>query len=156
MRDDSLDYAAIRRRVEAELQQERRKGQIALFAVNGLIFFIFTLVTWVLVPNTSANFTLTDDMLAAMIMLSVGWATGLFLHGLSAFAIGSKSWANRRRKQLMVREVEYARLGLDDAMLDEPVEKAKRGKLRLSDEGELLDIVEDNYAGEEPRQQRQG
>ncbi|MBI5670999.1 MAG: 2TM domain-containing protein [Chloroflexi bacterium] len=155
MRDDNLDYTAIRRRVEVELQQQRRKGQIALFVVNCLIFFIFMLVTWVLVPDTSANFTLTDDMLAAMIMLSVGWATGLFLHGMAAFGIGSKSWTDQRRKQLLLREVEYARLGLDDAMLDEPAEKTKRsGKLRLSDEGELLDIVEEDYAAEEPRQQR--
>jgi hypothetical protein len=152
MRDNQLDYAAIRRRVEVELQQERRRGQIALFAVNCMIFFVFMMVTWVLVPSTSSNFMLTDDVLAAIIMLSVGWATGLFLHGLSAFAIGSKNWNDRRRKTLMVREIEYARLGLDDMMLDDaaPVEKAKRGRLHLSNEGELLDIVDDEWSDEAP------
>lgn len=154
MRDDNLDYAAIRRRVEAELQQEHRAGQIALFLVNCLIFFVFMLVAWVLVPSTSSNFTLTDDMLAAMIMLSVGWATGVFMHGMSAFAFSSNRWAGKRRRALMLREVEYARLGLDDDLLDEPLEKAKRGKLRLSDEGELLDIVDDIYSDENRRRQQ--
>ncbi|GIL14493.1 MAG: hypothetical protein BroJett038_32130 [Chloroflexota bacterium] len=155
MYNDQLDYAAIRRRVEAELQQKRRRGQIALFAVNCMIFFIFMLLTWVLIPSTSSNFMLRDDMLAAIMMLSVGWATGLFLHGLSAFAIGSKSWNDQQRKTLMVREIEYARLGLDDMMPDEapPIEKAKRGRLHLSNEGELLDIVDDEWSDEAPRRQ---
>lgn len=152
MHNDDLDYAAIRRRVDAELQQERRRGQMVLFLVNGLIFFIFMVVTWVLVPYTSTNFALTDDMLAAMMMLSVGWATGLLLHGLSAFIYSSNRWSDRHRKQAMVREIEYARLGLDDDLLDEPLEKAKHGQLRLSDEGELLDIVDDEHTRADQRQ----
>ncbi len=156
MQNDHLDYAAIRRRVEVELQQERRRGQMALFMANSLIFFIFMLLAWVLVPNTSSSFFLSDDTLGMLIMLSIGWATGLFMHGLSAFSLSSKGWSDRHRKRLMVREIEYARLGLDDELLDEPLEKSKRGTLRLSDEGELLDIVDDEYAGEARHRQRQG
>ena len=156
MGNEALDYAAIRRRVEADVQQRRRRGQIALFFVNALIFFVFMVVTWVLVPATSSNFIRSDDVLAAMIMLSIGWTTGLLMHGLSAFAIGSARWTDRRRRQFMVREIEYARLGLDDAMLDDaaPPEKAKRGTMRLSDEGELLDIVDDEYTAERRGQRR--
>lgn len=159
MRDDNLDYTAIRRRVEAELQQDRRRGQIALFAVDVFIFCLFMLLTWVLVPATSSRFSMTDDVLAAMILLSIGWSVGLVMHAITALGIGSKGWIDRHRRRLLAREIEYARLGIDDDLLDESVlvQKAKRGgKLRLSDEGEMLDIVDDHYIGdEEPRQQRQ-
>lgn len=159
MLNDNLDYAAIRRRVEAELQQDRRRGQIALFAVNAFIFGLFMLLTWFLVPATSPNTTASDDVLAAMILLSIGWTLGLILHAITALGIGSKSWIDRHRRRLLAREIEYARLGIDEALLGESmlVEKAKRGgRWQLSDEGELLDIIDDRYAGEEDRRQRQG
>lgn len=157
MRNDDLDYAAIRRRVEVELQQDRRRGQTILFAVNVFLFCLFMLLTWVVVPATSSNISMSDDALATLIMLSIGWAIGLVMHSLTAFSIGSKAWMDRHRRRLLAREIEYARLGIDEELLDESalVEKVKRGgKLRLSDEGEMLDIVDEDYAGEEPRRQQ--
>ena len=156
MPNDNLDYAALRRRVEAEVQRERQRGQKALFLVNAGIFILFLLLAWLLIPNTSTNFYASDDTFGMMIMLSVGWATGLFMHGLSAFAIGSPDWMKRHRRRIMAREIEYARLGLDDDELldDVPLEKAKRGELRLSDEGEVLDIVDEYASADQHRQQR--
>ncbi|MBI5670998.1 MAG: hypothetical protein HZC41_23640 [Chloroflexi bacterium] len=153
MRDDNLDYTAIRRRVEIELQQERRRGQTILFAINVFLLCFFMLLTWVIIPNTSVTITSSDyfgtmtaiyNAWAAKVLLSVGWTIGLLLHGLAAYANSSNGWIDRYRRRLLAREIEFARLGIDEDRLNEsaPVGKAKRGPLELSEDGEMIEVQE--------------
>lgn len=156
LRDNDLDYAAIRRRVEIELQQDRRRGQTALFAVNVLLFCFFMLLVWVILPNTISSITMTSadyfssitavyNTWSAKVLLSIGWIIGLLLHGLAVYRIGSKGWTDRYRRRLLAREIEYARLGIDEDLLDEAtlVEKTKGGrKSRLSDEDEMPELTD--------------
>jgi hypothetical protein len=157
MPNNQLDYPAIRRRVEIELQQDRRRTQIVLFAINCFLFALFMIIAWAVMPN-EVSFFITEDAKDIMVMMAVGWMLALVIHALTVFVIGSQRWTDKHRKRLMAREIEYAMMGVDDALLEEADVKAKRtpnSKLRLSDEGELLDIVEDEAADDPIRYQRQ-
>lgn len=157
MQSDDLDYAAIRRRVEVELQQDRRREQTILFAVNVFLFCFFMLLAWIIFPNTISsvvNVTSADyfssitaayNAWSVKVVLSIGWIMGLLLHGLAVYRIGSKGWTDRYRRRLLAREIEYARLGIDEDLLDEStlVEKTKRRRLESSEDGELIEILDE-------------
>jgi hypothetical protein len=86
--------------------------------------------------------------MAIMIILSIGWGVGLLLHSMSARSMG-KEWERVVRRRTARRLVQDAMLGIsddDDPLLEiAPVEKAKRGRLiEISDEGEILDILDDD------------
>ncbi|HEX2908331.1 MAG TPA: hypothetical protein VHO69_15775 [Phototrophicaceae bacterium] len=154
MNDDQLDYTAIRRRVEIELQQGRRRSQVILFAVNCFLFALFMIIAWGILPN-EVGFSITEDAVDVMVMMAVGWLLALVMHGLTVFVVGSPGWMEKYRKRLSAREIEYARLGVDDVLQENDYVKAKRAprdKLQLSDEGELLDIVEADEADAHVRQ----
>lgn len=154
MRDD-LDYAAIRRQVEADLDRERRRSRVALFAVDLFLLALFTLLAAlvILVPSAGA---VASNIIGGMLMLIIGWAVGVLLHGLSALGFG-QNWEREARRRHTVSVIADARLGLigDEAGEGEP-EKRKRwagSTFRLSEEGEILEVITDE---DEPLQSRRG
>jgi hypothetical protein len=144
---ENPDTAALRRQVEIEVRKQRRAAQTGLFIANLIIFLVFMMLAWVIVPST-ADISFTDDHMAIMIILSIGWGVGLLLHSMSARSM-SKEWERVVRRRTARRLVQDAMLGIsddDDPLLEiAPVEKAKRGRLiEISDEGEILDILDDD------------
>jgi hypothetical protein len=137
---DNLDYRAIQRRADAQLKPRKVRIHIALFAVNLLLFLAFFLSGW---ANIGGRGLYPEQFFVSMLFLSVGWFTGLVLHGASTWMVvrGERNL----REQAVAREIarEMERLGLDE--IDSPLwtEKSKRGS-RLSDnDGELQDVVDD-------------
>lgn len=142
MRDD-LDYAAIRRRVELELQQDRRRSQVSLFVVNCLLFVLFMVIAWGVFPDPLRP---SYDMEGVTMLLSLGWAIALLLNGIAVLSIGSKRWLDRHRQSLTAREIKYAKMGGEDDLLETDYVKAKRtpdSRLRLADEDELIRVTEE-------------
>lgn len=150
MRDD-LNYTAIRRQVEADLNRERRQARVALFAVNLFLLVLFTLLAVLVIPGVGP---VTDSTIVGMLMLIIGWAVGVLLHGLSALGLG-QNWEREARRRHTASAIADARLGLIGGEVDEgEPEKRKRrsgGAFRLSDEGEILEVIADE---DEPLQAR--
>ncbi len=151
MRDD-WDDAAIRRQVEANLNRERQ-AQVALFALNLFLLVLFALLAILAMLEAGAD-AFSDTAIDLVITLIFGWASGVLLHGLSALA-GRQHGGREPRRRHTVSAIADARLELigDEAGEGEP-EKRKRqagGAFRLSEEGEILEMITDE---DEPFQSR--
>jgi hypothetical protein len=138
MEDERIDYEQLRFRVEQKIQREKRQVRIGLLVPNIILFVLFMLVAWVLVPRT-AGLVLSDDMLALVLILSIGWATGLLLQTVG-FYMETDAYKRRLSKRYMAQEVadEMARLDSYE------VAKPKRGRLELGEDGELIEIVDED------------
>ncbi|HEX2908328.1 MAG TPA: hypothetical protein VHO69_15760 [Phototrophicaceae bacterium] len=143
MRDD-LDYAAIRRQVEADLRREQQQNQKLFFVGNLITFLVFMVGAWFVLPNVQ-DVPLDEATMLMTLTVSIGWAVGLLLHWFSLYYATSERLQQDTRRRLMQRAVQDAQLGLNRELdTDGQREKAKRGlngQLVLSDEGELLEIV---------------
>ncbi len=74
-------------------------------------------------------------------LLTLGWGIGLFVHGLDTYFQSSRY--SLSREQAVQREIERER----EQLRDEGKRKAKRkrDRLALSEDGELLEIVDDEW-----------
>jgi hypothetical protein len=124
---DGPDYEAVRRYVEANLEQTRRSQRRALWRIHLLLYLIVNLIGWIILGSSH---NLPSGVLVFSILTTIGWMVGLFLH---AHALYLESTAGVRSVQ--------ARLAMQamqtQAMRETP--KLKREQiLRLSDDGELV------------------
>lgn len=145
--NDNLDYAAIRRQVEAELQQKRYQRQLVLFLLSGFIFLLVLVMILVALPDSS-DFINRDSLLSVVYFMAAGWVIALIFHALSTFLVNSPGWARRMRRRLTAQTFEDTMLDADVHLAGVPKQKAKRqqgDRLRLSDEGELLDITQEQW-----------
>jgi hypothetical protein len=163
-----LDYRAIRQRVDEKVKKEMRLAKFALFAVNLGVFTLFSFIAWQTylsnggVPPRWEDFLnipgvarpAGDPATSALVMLTMGWVVALIIQVVS-LVFDTRLGERQTRERIMGREVnkEIARLGLDT---DEQQEKAKH-IVRLSDDGELEEVVEDDAVLEpEVKQNRSG
>lgn len=156
MSNDDLDYAALRRRVEVELQQERRKRQLVLFLLSGFIFLLFLIVMLMALPD-STDFLNRDSVLSVVYFLSAGWIIALVFHALSTFLINSPGWARKMRRRLTAQVFEEMQFDQEAGLVETLTPKNKHqpaSRLRLSDDGDLLEIVEDG--GQDDKAKREG
>ena len=140
-----LDYKALRRRAQADLQRQKMLTRWILFIVNLMLYVLFVFIAWgIFLSSGLAKFTPNipgvsqqDPLTAAMILLTVVGGIGLLFQFISAL-IDTRIGEAKMREQVMGRLVaqEMLRLGEDDDTLEH--EKAKR-VMRLTDEGELED-----------------
>ncbi|MCC6616599.1 MAG: hypothetical protein IT320_24210 [Anaerolineae bacterium] len=129
--NQDIDYRAVRREVEAEVVRRKRATRWIFFAVNFLMFVIFSSITWGVFAK---NMIMSDDAAAALIVMSVGWLIGLMFQFISAM-LDSKSSEERIREAAMGQAVGKHLLQMSrdaDAFGD----KHKR-EYSLSDDGEL-------------------
>lgn len=150
MHNDNPDYAAIRRQVEAELQQKRFQRQLVLFLLSGFVFLLVLVMILVALPDTSV-FINRDSLLSVVYFMAAGWMIAMVFHALSTFLINSPGWARRMRRRLTAQTIEDTTLDADAHVVEAWKQKTKRrqdNRLRLSNEGELLDIIEDETSDE--------
>ncbi len=145
MLNDPIDTEAINERVEQALTKERKRIYLGLFVAN-LLVYIFILMAWLFIPLVSGpQFTVPDTLLAILIMLSVGWGTGVLLHGIAtATAMGAMDKSLRERVTAREFQHEIQRLGLEALAAAKEKPKRRTERLMLSEDGELLDITEDD------------
>lgn len=145
-----IDYRAIRQRVEQQTRKEKMWLRLFLLALTVIIFIIFAVSSWqsfnggVLPPLEEWNFrdqaSTIDAQTSAMMMMTVGWLLAILFQAVS-LVVDTRMGENSLRERIMGREVnkEIMRLGMDT---EEQNEKAKH-VMRLSDDGELEEVVEE-------------
>ncbi len=147
---NNIDYEAISQRVDRKLVRERNKSLIGLFLANLIIFITFSVMVWVILPLTNFSYsyeTLSSANLLTLIMLSIGWLTGLILHGVTALS-ASGAMNNRLRERLTAQEIERELRQMSHDLAKTKVsEKPKRSydRLVLSEDGELVEITTDHW-----------
>ena len=147
-----LDYRALRRRAQIDLQRQKMLTRWTLFIVNLMLYLLFVFIAWGIFLSTGlAKFTPNipgvsqqDPLTAAMILLTVVGGIGLLFQFISAF-IDTRLGEAKMRDQIMGRLVarEMLRLGEE---YDEPEHEKAKHAMRLTDDGELEedDTDEDN------------
>lgn len=152
-----LDYRALRKQVETDLKRQKNLTRWILFVVNLFLYLLFVAISWGmfiaaggadLTPNIP-GVSQSDPITGAMIMLTVAGGLGLMFQFITAM-LDTRAGEASMRAKLMARLMseEVMRLGEES---DSEQEKAKR-MMRLSDEGELEDIIEEEMP---PQSQRQ-
>jgi hypothetical protein len=143
-----LDYKALRKRVQTDLQRQKTLTRWILFAVNLFLYLLFVVISWGmfiaaggadLTPNIP-GVSQSDPITGAMVMMTVAGGLGLMFQFISTILdtrIGEAQMRDRLMARLVAEEV--MRLGEEEEGLQE---KAKR-MMRLSDEGELEEVIEE-------------
>lgn len=143
------DYGAIREYVEKHLPRYKVTTKLTLFAVNLILFVVFTVITLAAASSAGvlatigqdlANLQKTTDPIAVAVMLPlVGWFTALILHGVTLL-MDTKMAERQMRAQLAMRAMGHK---LSEAT-SQPAEKPKRDQaMRLSEDGELVPVDEE-------------
>jgi hypothetical protein len=149
MYDNQPDYRAIQRRAEAQLNRQKFRTHIGLFIVNLCLFLAFFLSGW---ANIGGRGLYGEQFFVSMLLLSVGWFTGLVLHGASTWMVlrGERGL----REQAVAREIarEMERLGLDEPDSPRWSEKSKRRARLSDDDGELVEYPDEDAMLREERQ----
>jgi len=150
MYDNQLDYRAIQRLADAAVKRQQFRTRLGLFLANLFLFAAFFLVGW---ANIGGRGLYPDQFFVSMLLLSIGWFTGLILHGASLW-MSSETVARRVRERFLVREIarEMAQLGLDEPDMPIPFrdEKTKRQSRLTLEDGELVETHD--WDANEPRQ----
>ncbi len=137
---NQLDYDAIRKR--ADQRVKKRAG----FFVHLAIWMAVMAFLWMIYFLTDAG-----DFPWPLIPM-MGWGIGIVAHGASVF-LDTGLLDNMREREFQ-REIarEMMRLGIDDpAELFEKPKREQAQSVRLSDDGELVPVDEED---ERPRQSR--
>lgn len=153
MQPEELDYRAIRKNVEKSLKRRKSIMRWVLLGVNLMMFGLFTIIAWGMAQGTGLlveGNPQGEGLIGALVMLNIGWFTGLMFQFFSAI-VDVPNAENQMRAQIMSEEISKAMLELGADESEAPAEKAKR-TMRLSDDGELEEIV-DATAAKPGRQQ---
>jgi hypothetical protein len=125
------DYEAVRRYVEANLEQAKRRQRRRLWRLHFLLYVSINSVIWgsVLVDLLTDpwwGYRVSD----AAIVLTIGWTVGLFLHARMLY-LESPAGVRRTQGRLAMEALQ------NQAARESP--KLKREQImRLSDDGELV------------------
>ena len=141
-----LDYRAIRKRVEAGVAQQKFRTRMGLFVVTLLLYILFMALGWgMFLLNGGQNVPIVDAqgdsiLVGSMVLLSMSGFFGVLFQFI-ALMTDTKRGEERIRERLVAKEInrEMLRMGLDDV---EEHEKRK-GMMRLTDDGELEDVVDE-------------
>jgi hypothetical protein len=168
---DPAQFEEMQERVDAEIRKQKRIARTVMLFVNILMFVIFTMVSFSILGDTPEIATLSDSardaLTASTILMTIGWATGIFFQGMSTFFDSGLADTSMRRRaitrvmgdQLWEASEQYRRLQSEKPKRD-PTES--EGRLVLGEDGELVEIEEqaetgDYFEDEQPgRQQRLG
>jgi hypothetical protein len=142
MSEQNLD--AIRSRVEQGLSRQKWNYRIAFFVAHVMFFVVAMVAVWGTVANNSQlrGILFNSESGAAIIVLvpTILWAAVLLFH-IASLYFETRAGEKAIREQLLMREV-----GKDILRYAEMSEKPKRRegeRARLSDDGELVPVDED-------------
>jgi hypothetical protein len=145
-----LDYREIRARVDAQLEREKGRNAFGLFGAHLIMFITFMVMSWSIAGLQAP----AEPVYNVLMMLSIGWLAGVTFHGATVYN-QSRFGEKKARERLTAREIqrELARTGMTAAGEPASKEKAKRA-MRLTEDGELLEIVNDEVEDARPARQR--
>ncbi len=142
---DDIDYVALGRRVEESVRRGKRTTRLVAFGVSVLLFVVFVLIAWLIVPTSSGDPAAGQALASGVITLTIGWAASLFLQG-AAFITDTAAGERQARQQAVARELQRI---LEERALDElraadyGQRKAKRDeRLEIGADGELVELVD--------------
>lgn len=149
MAQNDLDYRAIRTRAEERLKRDKKLMRWIFFVIYLIMYLTFLVFAWSLFlsnggsppqPNIPGVPNNNDPLTTAMMLLSIVGGIGALFQFISAI-VDTKAGESQMRERAYGRILteELTRLGSED---DQPREKAKH-MMRLSEDGELEEIVED-------------
>jgi hypothetical protein len=138
MYDDQPNYWDMQRRAAQAAKKQQARVRIGLFLAHIFLFVVFLFISLGISAGRSSD---SGAFVIGMLLVIVGWFTSLFLHGASVW-MQSERGERGMQQRAMAREI--ARFNLDQDNDEIPVwnEKAKR-RTRLTEDGELLDIVDE-------------
>jgi hypothetical protein len=147
MNPDNIDYQAVRRQVEAQMQRQKRGGRITFAVVSVLLFILFSTIVITMLFYRGEN--LSNTTVGALAMLWAGWLTTIIFHIISPL-LDTKSAEDNMRERLIARAIGAQLLRQPET---EPGEKRKH-TFALSDDGEI-EVVEPQDAQDADRQRAQ-
>ncbi len=143
-----LDYRAIRKRVEAGVSQQKFRTRRGFFFGTLFTYAVFLIIGWAIFLSSGgaeasallASGRSSSPLVGAMIMLSMSGLMGLIFQGVS-LALDTKRGEDSIRERLVAREInqEMLKMGLDDV----EEHQKRKGMMRLTDDGELEEVVEE-------------
>lgn len=153
--NDQIDYAALKQRVDARVEQQKRLTGWILLGGNIAIFLIFLVITIGLFGSSPViqemlNNDATSEVAVGIILPFIGWLMSITYHGIS-LAAREGGMEGQIRKQILAREMGslmYDQLAqAAGEQVGERLAKPKReGDTRearyveLGDDGELIDV----------------
>ncbi|MFN8374848.1 MAG: hypothetical protein U0694_18455 [Anaerolineae bacterium] len=151
MSQNQIDYKALRRRVEEGVKKEKNAARGVLFAISASILVMLIALGWGIAGD--AGILRDDAGLAVVAILTIATFVSVLFHGIT-LSMDTRSGDASIRERLMKRELseEMLRMGLD-----EDVEEKRKRTMRLSEDGELEEIVDESPSDvvideEQPRQ----
>jgi hypothetical protein len=153
------DYHAIRTRVNEGLKKQKFRARLAFFLVSLFMFLLFVFISVFMITGLSTDVSTvvgTSETISssgaaggALLMFTMGWLTSIMFQGISLF-FDTKAGEDSMRERLVAREIgkEMMRMGGDE------LEEKRKHMLRLGDDGELQEVVEDEGEPEIKRQHR--
>jgi hypothetical protein len=145
---NNIDYGAIRKRVQDGVKRQITLTRATFFVVNLVLFILFMILGWGMALSQYTPLNNGDDMvIGGMVLLSMTGFIGLLFNGIS-LVMETKAGQRQIRERLIAAEMGKALLNLDD---EGEEQKAKR-TMALSDDGELVEVVEDDLLTDELQQ----
>ncbi len=149
MAHNDIDYRQIRRRAEERLQRDKLLMRRIFFVVYLFMFILFMIISWGMYlsaggalpqANIPGVANTNDPIAGAMVMLSMLGFMGVLFQFISLI-VDTKAGERQMRERAYGRALgeEMMRLGEDEDSLEE---KPKH-MTRLTDDGELEEIVDD-------------
>lgn len=148
-----LDYRAIRKRVEAGVQRQKRITRTTLFVVSLCLYILFMIIGWAIFLSfggaeasaAAASGRSDSPLIGAMIMLSVSGFLGVMFQAIS-LSLDTRLSEESIREKLVAREInrEMLSMGMDET----EVSDKRKGMMRLTDDGEL-ETLDDALAADE-------
>lgn len=140
MSEPQLDYRKIRRLADERLTSEKFRTRISFFAASLFAFILFEVISWALFLSRDGSSSGNGAVVGALVLLTISGMLGLLGQGMSIM-LDTKAGERQLREKVYgsVMNEELMRLGEEDDSLSE---KAKH-MTRLTDDGELEEVAED-------------
>jgi hypothetical protein len=129
------DYKEIRRRVEERFNKQKE------LTIHATIYVIINVLIWVLwMTGAAISLPVLSGIYEGLgmlppVVISIGWGVGLVAHYLDYYyAVGGGA---KRRERVIEEEIER------EKALRAMYEKPKRNQTRLTEDGELEEMTED-------------
>lgn len=152
----------LRRRVEKELKAEKLQVRIIFFSITLLIYVLFMVIGWGMflanggaqpIPGVEDN-----PLVGGMVMLSVAGFLGVLFQFISLM-LETRQGERQMRDRIAARVLSSAMLRLgygDEEHSGEETEREKAKRImRLSDDGELEEVIDEEPPEEKSLQTRQ-
>ena len=144
MSNKEIDYDAVRRRAE------KRTNEKIEFYIHLAVYIIINVVLWGLAITIGNALGLGGWATLLPLLVTLGWGIGLAIHGAKVALEGGFKDRMRIRAVRQELALEKLRLGIkdddeeiEDMILEKPKRKSQPKVVRLTDDGELTEVDDD-------------